>query len=79
MGRLAPGRRATGPYPRRSGRPSVATRNDRVASEVSTMQVRSIYRPWVVTADGDERLDDVAARMQDNQVGSLVVTAGGRP
>ncbi len=42
------------------------------------MQVRSIYRPWVVTADGDERLADVATRMQDNQVGSLVVTVGGR-
>lgn len=42
------------------------------------MKVRAIYRPWVVTADGDERLADVATRMQDNQVGSLVVTVGGR-
>ena len=42
------------------------------------MKVRAIYRPWVVTADGDERLADVATRMWDNQVGSLVVTVGGR-
>jgi signal-transduction protein with cAMP-binding, CBS, and nucleotidyltransferase domain len=40
------------------------------------MQVRSIYRPGLVVAAGDELLADAAARMQDNQVGSLAVLAG---
>jgi CBS domain-containing protein len=42
------------------------------------MNVRSIFRPWVVRVDGDERLSDAAERMQDEQVGSLVVMIGGR-
>ena len=42
------------------------------------MNVRSIYRPWVVTVDADRRLAEAATRMQDEQVGSLVVMAGGR-
>jgi signal-transduction protein with cAMP-binding, CBS, and nucleotidyltransferase domain len=42
------------------------------------MKVQSIYRPWVVTVDGDERLATAATRMQDEQVGSLVVMVGGR-
>jgi CBS domain-containing protein len=45
---------------------------------VSRVKVRAIYRPWVVTADGGEQLAAVATRMQDNQVGSVVVTVGGR-
>lgn len=41
------------------------------------MKVRSIYHPRVVvTAARDEVLADVAARMQDNRVGSLTVLAG---
>ncbi|HYY81486.1 MAG TPA: CBS domain-containing protein [Actinomycetes bacterium] len=42
------------------------------------MKVKDVYRPWVVAADADERLTTAAARMQDEQVGSLVVTTGGR-
>jgi CBS domain-containing protein len=42
------------------------------------MNVRSIFRPWVVSVDGDERLCDAAERMQNEQVGSLVVMIGGR-
>jgi CBS domain-containing protein len=40
------------------------------------MQVRSIYRPGVVVAAGDELLTDAAARMHDNRVGALAVLAG---
>jgi signal-transduction protein with cAMP-binding, CBS, and nucleotidyltransferase domain len=40
------------------------------------MRVRSIYRPGVVVAAGDELLADAAARMHDYQVGSLAVLAG---
>lgn len=40
------------------------------------MQVRSIYRPGIVVASGDELLADAAGRMHDNQVGSLAVLAG---
>jgi signal-transduction protein with cAMP-binding, CBS, and nucleotidyltransferase domain len=40
------------------------------------MKVRSIYRPRLVATAGDELLADAAARMQDNQVGSLAVLAG---
>ncbi len=40
------------------------------------MQVRSIYRPGIVVAAGDELLADAAGRMHDNQVGSLAVLAG---
>jgi CBS domain-containing protein len=42
------------------------------------MNVRSIFRPWVVRVDGDDRLADAAERMQNEQVGSVVVTVGGR-
>ena len=42
------------------------------------MNVRSIFRPWVVRVDGDERLADAAERMHNDQVGSVVVTVGGR-
>jgi CBS domain-containing protein len=42
------------------------------------MNVRSIFRPWVVRVDGDERLADAAERMHNEQVGSVVVTIGGR-
>jgi CBS domain-containing protein len=42
------------------------------------MNVRSIFRPWVVRVDGDDRLADTAERMHDEQVGSVVVTVGGR-
>ena len=42
------------------------------------MNVRSIFRPWVVRVDGDARLADAAERMQNEQVGSVVVTVGGR-
>ena len=42
------------------------------------MDVGSIYRPWVVAIDGDERLAAAAVRMQDEQVGSLVVLEHGR-
>ena len=34
------------------------------------MNVRSIFRPWVVSVDGDERLADAAERMHNEQVGS---------
>ena len=40
------------------------------------MQVRSIYRPGIVVAAGDELLADAAGRMHDNQVGSLAVLVG---
>jgi CBS domain-containing protein len=42
------------------------------------MNVRSIFRSWVVSVDGDDRLADAAERMQVAQVGSVVVTIGGR-
>ena len=42
------------------------------------MNVRSIFRPWVVSVDGNERLADVAERMQNEQVGSAVVMLGSR-
>ena len=42
------------------------------------MNVRSIFRPWVVRVEGDECLADVAERMQNEQVGSVVITIGGR-
>jgi CBS domain-containing protein len=42
------------------------------------MNVRSIFRPWVVRVDGDARLADAAERMQNEQVGSVVVNVGGR-
>ena len=42
------------------------------------MNVRSIFRPWVVSVDGDERLTDAAERMYNEHVGSVVVTVGGR-
>jgi CBS domain-containing protein len=42
------------------------------------MNVRSIFRPWVVRVEGDDRLVDAAERMQNEQVGSVVVTIGGR-
>ena len=43
------------------------------------MQVRSIYRPGIVVAAGDELLADAAGRMHDNQVGSLAVLVGRDP
>lgn len=42
------------------------------------MDVGSIYRPWVVASDDNERLAAAAVRMQDEQVGSLVVLEHGR-
>jgi CBS domain-containing protein len=42
------------------------------------VNVRSLFRPWVVSVDGDERLADAAGLMQNEQVGSVVVLAGGR-
>jgi CBS domain-containing protein len=42
------------------------------------VNVRSIFRPMVVSVDVDERLVDVAEHMQNEQVGSVVVTVGGR-
>jgi CBS domain-containing protein len=42
------------------------------------MNVRSIFRPWVVRVEGDDRLADAAERMQNEQVGSVVVTVGDR-
>jgi CBS domain-containing protein len=42
------------------------------------VNVRSIFRPWVVRVDGDERLADAAGLMQNEQVGSVVVMVGGR-
>ena len=42
------------------------------------MNVRSIFRPWVVSVDGDERLADAAGLMQNEQVGSVVVMVGGQ-
>jgi CBS domain-containing protein len=46
--------------------------------EVSVVNVRSIFRPTVVSVDGDEPLVAVAERMQNEQVGSVVVMVGGR-
>ena len=40
------------------------------------MNVRSIFRPWVVRVDGGDCLADAAERMQNEQVGSVVVTIG---
>jgi CBS domain-containing protein len=45
---------------------------------VSVVDVRSIFRPAVVSVDGDERLADAAERMHNEQVGSVVVMVGGR-
>jgi predicted transcriptional regulator len=42
------------------------------------MNVRSIFRPWVVRVEGEVCLADAAERMQNEQVGSVVVTIGGR-
>ena len=42
------------------------------------MNVRSIFRPWVVSVDGDDRLADAAGQMQNEQVGSVVVMVGGQ-
>ena len=42
------------------------------------VNVRSIFRPTVVSVDGDEPLVAVAERMQNEQVGSVVVMVGGR-
>jgi predicted transcriptional regulator len=42
------------------------------------MNVRSIFRPWVVRAEGDDCLADTAERMRNEQVGSVVVAIGGR-
>lgn len=42
------------------------------------VNVRSIFRPRVVSADSDEPLLAVAERMHNEQVGSVVVTVGGR-
>jgi CBS domain-containing protein len=42
------------------------------------VNVRSIFRPWVVRVDGDERLADAAGLMQNEQVGSVVVMVGGQ-
>jgi CBS domain-containing protein len=46
-------------------------------SAVNVVNVRSIFRPLVVSVDGDERLADAAERMQNEQVGSVVVMIGG--
>jgi len=42
------------------------------------VDVRAIFRPAVVNVDGDEPLVDAAERMQNEQVGSVVVMAGAR-
>ena len=42
------------------------------------MNVGAIFRPWEVSVGGDERLADAAERMHNEQVGSVVVTVGGR-
>ena len=42
------------------------------------MNVRSIFRPWVVSVDGDDRLVVAAGQMQNEQVGSVVVMVGGQ-
>lgn len=49
-----------------------------LSGEVSRVNVRSIYRPYVVAVDGNERLAQAAARMQDQQVGALVVMVDDR-
>jgi CBS domain-containing protein len=59
-------------------RPSVATGDIPDPCEVSVVNVRSIFRPTVVSVDGDEPLVAVAERMQNEQVGSVVVMVGGR-
>ncbi len=43
---------------------------------MKAMKVESIYHPRVVTVRADERLAAAAARMQDSQVRSLIVTDG---
>jgi hypothetical protein len=40
-----------------------------VVTKESTMNVRSIFRPWVVRVEGDDCLADAAERMQNEQVG----------
>ena len=42
------------------------------------MNIGSIFRPWVVRVEGDDCLADAAERMHNEQVGSVVVTVGGR-
>jgi CBS domain-containing protein len=42
------------------------------------VDVRAIFRPAVVSVESDERLIDAAERMHNEQVGSVVVTVGGR-
>jgi CBS domain-containing protein len=56
----------------------VATGDIPDSCEVSVVNVRSIFRPTVVSVDGDEPLVAVAERMQNEQVGSVVVMVGGR-
>jgi len=47
-----------------------------LGGQVKAMKVESIYHPRVVTVRADERLAAAAARMQDSQVRSLIVTDG---
>jgi CBS domain-containing protein len=42
------------------------------------VNVRSIFRPWVVSVDGGDRLADAAGHMQNEQVGSVVVMVAGQ-
>jgi CBS domain-containing protein len=56
----------------------VATGDIPDSCEVSVVNVRSIFRPTVASVDGDEPLVAVAERMQNEQVGSVVVMVGGR-
>jgi hypothetical protein len=50
----------------------------RLCSRSDKVNVRAIFRPWEVSVGGDERLADAAERMHNEQVGSVVVTVGGR-
>jgi CBS domain-containing protein len=45
---------------------------------VSAVKVQSIYRSYVVVADGGEPLAEAATRMREHRVGSLVVLDGER-
>jgi CBS domain-containing protein len=56
----------------------VAAGDNPSSCEVSVVDVRAIFRPAVVSVDGDEPLVDAAERMQNEQVGSVVVMAGAR-
>ena len=40
------------------------------------MNVRSIFRPWVVRVAGDDCLADTAERMHNEQVGSVSSRSG---